>query len=595
MAYTINANAKNVWIRDNENTRDLSIQTDASSVYLDNGRTLEQELGEGSMVSNVATVDSAMSKIIDGTLDGVYESGVMYGRSLVNIKKTVEAITMTGSGQYIGFFLRSTDIIQDLKTDTDYLFVVNVTSNTLEGSTKYSLDFGNTDPNNPNQQTYFTARHYLPYNALGTYKFVLRTKSSFEDAVLVSRNQILPSCTGGSITFSYMIIEYQQGMENWDIPFFTGLCDVKMPILRNVGKNLFDVNMTNFANVTVIPIDGSLIIKKNTNPHYYSRIPIHLKPNTKYTFKCNTYRESDTEAYVKLHLGARPHSDSLEYGGYVVPVGDGTFSKTFTTNSLGELYINGYTTTKGILLSNIQLEESSTATSYEDHKTNILRTPETVTLRSLPNGVRDELNVMTGEYIKRIGEIVLDGTQDMSSDSNGVFIQANDVKRFLNYTDTITCDKLPVLPTYGHLANVENGISGYTNANGYLGQNWLYIRINNSINKDEVKEWLTQNPVTVQYELAEPVTTIVEPSTIPFAYENGHVIVESGFEGQSLLPTLEYSTVVNRTGQVESVAKTIQTQEKQLTMLEQMLIQNIIGLDYNNTVLALNLEINEVM
>ena len=62
-----------------------------------------------------------------------------------------------------------------------------------------------------------------------------------------------------------------------------------------------------------------------------------------------------------------------------------------------------------------------------------------------------------------------------------------------------------------------------------------------------------------------------------------------------MLPTLEYSTVVNRTGQVESVAKTIQTQEKQLTMLEQMLIQNIIGLDYNNTVLALNLEINEVM
>ena len=87
MAYTIDANAKNVWIRDNEDTRDLSIQTDASSVYLDNGRTLEQELGEGSMVSNVATVDSAMSKIIDGTLDGAYESLVFKGKSLVNLWK----------------------------------------------------------------------------------------------------------------------------------------------------------------------------------------------------------------------------------------------------------------------------------------------------------------------------------------------------------------------------------------------------------------------------------------------------------------------------------------------------------------------------
>ena len=112
---------------------------------------------------------------------------------------------------------------------------------------------------------------------------------------------------------------------------------------------------------------------------------------------------------------------------------------------------------------------------------------------------------------------------------------------------------------------------------------------------DEFHQYLQSNPITVQYELAEPITTIVEPLTIPFAYQNGHIILESGHEGQSLLPTLEYSTVVNRTGQVESVAKTIQTQEKQLTMLEQMLIQNIIGLDYNNTVLALNLEINEVM
>ena len=85
MSYTINPNAKNRWARNAENTIDLSIETDASSVYLDNGRTLEQELGEGSMVSNVVTIDTSMSKVIDGTLDGSYESGVMYGRSLVNL------------------------------------------------------------------------------------------------------------------------------------------------------------------------------------------------------------------------------------------------------------------------------------------------------------------------------------------------------------------------------------------------------------------------------------------------------------------------------------------------------------------------------
>ena len=101
--------------------------------------------------------------------------------------------------------------------------------------------------------------------------------------------------------------------------------------------------------------------------------------------------------------------------------------------------------------------------------------------------------------------------------------------------------------------------------------------------------------MTVQYELAEPITTIVESLTTPFAYENGHVILESGHEGQSLLPTLEYSTVINKTGLIENVAKTIQRQEKQLTMLEKMLIQNIINLDYNNTLLTLKNEMEEML
>ena len=124
---------------------------------------------------------------------------------------------------------------------------------------------------------------------------------------------------------------------------------------------------------------------------------------------------------------------------------------------------------------------------------------------------------------------------------------------------------------------------------------WTMFGKNDGETLDQFKQWLSQNPATIQYILAEPITTIVEPSTMtPFAYQNGHVILESGYEGQSLLPTLEYSTVVNRTGQVENVAKTIQRHETQLTLLEKMLIGNIIELDYNNTLMALNLKMDEV-
>ena len=583
MTYTINPNAKNVWIRDNEDTMDLSPITDASSVYLENGRTIEQELGEGSMVSNIATVDNSMSKIIDGTLDGAYESCLLKGRTLVNVLGSCKfSLAKTEEGKSVTRFLPLNPLI---KPNTKYLYVINVLKNTLTRSDNGSvMKYCNTDSSKVSSSTCWGWMNHIYPGFTGVKKHIMTTRPVFEGVCeLADRIEIYGSTDVGGV------IEYQEGMENWDIPYFEGLCDVKMPILRNVGKNLFDINMTNFTNVTAIPIDGSLIIKKNTNPHYYSRTPIHLKPNTKYTFKCNTYRESDTETYVRLYLGARPHNDNLEYGGYVVPVGDGTFSKTFTTNSLGELYINGYTTTKGILLSNIQLEESSTATSYEDHKTNILHTSEEIVLRSLPNGVCDTYNIITSEYVKRIGEVVLDGSEvyAIGSNTNEEYLeficQVQSPKRASSL-----CDKL--ITTIGHVVNTEYIRVTEAGVVGHILKSRL-----SAPNIDGLKEWLSSNNLTVQYELATPIVTTVNPIGVPFAYENGHVILESGYEGQSLLPTLEYSTVVNKTGQVQSVAKTIMKQEEQLSSLEKMLVQSIIEMDYNNTLLTLNLEIDEVM
>ena len=43
MAYQINPNAKNVWLRDNANTQDISPMTDGNSVYMYDGKTLQEE------------------------------------------------------------------------------------------------------------------------------------------------------------------------------------------------------------------------------------------------------------------------------------------------------------------------------------------------------------------------------------------------------------------------------------------------------------------------------------------------------------------------------------------------------------------------
>ena len=51
---------------------------------------------------------------------------------------------------------------------------------------------------------------------------------------------------------------------------------------------------------------------------------------------------------------------------------------------------------------------SSPTTAYKLHKTSILSCNEDVTLRNVGE-VQDELNVMTGEVVERIGEIVFNG------------------------------------------------------------------------------------------------------------------------------------------------------------------------------------------
>ena len=578
MSYTINPNAKNKWARNAENTMDLSLETDANSVYLDNGRTLEQELGEDSMVSNVATVDTSMSKVIDGTLDGAYESGVMYGRSLVNnnnnkFKEIAFNATNTTQAKNYALLLDNVAGCPDLNitmvAGKKYLILEKWTISSTTGN-GHTIQPKIIDKNGG--VTYFSGDGQV--KGIGT--FIL--KRTFIPTVDVDKFYFAITNDAGvtvSGTFHYgMIIEYQEGMENWDIPYFTGLCDVKMPILRNVGKNLSDGKLESgrYAQKQGVPFPDNSAVRTINK--------IKVKPSTKYCLRTmdGTIIYNISEYHDGTYIGYKASGSSL------------VFTTSPTTN---ELHISFKTNNINL---QYQLEEGSIATTYEDHKTNILHTPETVTLRSLPNGVRDELNLKTGEYIKRIGEVVLDGSQNL-----GLNNDLTNCTRISVTGATIEVSK----PTYAEktisdkLVCIRNWATDTEHY--YIKEDGSYpiLFINKTklltLNVEGAKQYLQSNPITIQYELAEPITTIVESLTTPFAYENGHVILESGYEGQSLLPTLEYSTVVNKTGLVENVAKTIQRQEKQLTMLEKMLIQNIINLDYNNTLLTLKNEMEEML
>lgn len=381
------------------------------------------------------------------------------------------------------------------------------------------------------------------------------------------------------------------------------LVSVKMPVLTTTGKNLFDIKEDTIAwggaNIKSNS-DNTITFTPNSNNNaslsgnLYFKQHIKVKTGTKYTYSVKRISggNADFSGSINNQILVRKKDGTIAERVGMSDFYTNTFNQTLTATYVFDDTVESIIGIKPIMyaignltspiIMQFQLEEGTQATSYEPYKSNILTVNEGVELRGVGD-VKDELNLLTGEVTERIGEIVLDGTQDMSSDGKGVYIQLNDVKRLLDYTGKIACDKLPVIPTYVDLENVENGISGFTNSGSYLGQNWLYVKINNSVNTDEVKEWLTQNPITVQYQLeTESIKTVdlmpsgTHPSTTPYCWKNGHIQLSSS----GLLPNLEYSVVTSRAGQINQNATMIVKNDKRIFDLEILLAGGLVNTTY---------------
>ena len=314
-----------------------------------------------------------------------------------------------------------------------------------------------------------------------------------------------------------MVIEYQEGMENWDIPYFEGMQSVKMPVLCTTGKNLFDSSTEIVTGQGISSVNG---LPYNTSTHSHTGF-LRAKPNTSYTITQShdrtwVFAYDKNKEYIKV-----VKTDVTSGGSFVTPNDTSYIRLDVNTANVLEI-VNG-----------VQIEEGSTATSYEPYKSNILTTPEEIVLRSLPNGVKDTLNLNTGEYVQRIGEIVLDGGENWVVDSN-VF---NNTYRFAltisnmirkNWHDTITQEQFVKsnvfksldLRVEAHILDTEH-LTGWDASRMILNINKAKLS-ENSVNA--LKTYLQQNPITVQYELAEPIIKTVDLSS----HENWEKIVLDG-------------------------------------------------------------------
>lgn len=479
-------------ILESHDGEEFSPITVAKNVLCEDGTTM-QDYFDSHSEPNISTKivnSNSMSKVgqgdsvdfSDNVMNGAYEDVVLKGKSLVNVL----SYTKVGGNVPLvknGNIIEVETISENTWRSVDIAFVY------LKPNTKYIIIWDDISFSNTN---------FVPTGSLISVR--LKTDNTQIAGWDSSRNYIIttvPSNTNDvclrvhasqgtaiinkTTVKGLKVLEYIEGMENWGIPYFEGICDVKSPVIHNV----------------------------------------------------DTIEETDSR---KIN------------------------TTTFTSND-----------------------------------------DEIIVLRSLPNGVCDTLNVKTGEYVQIIGEITLDGTKrddlvyhTVLKDNDGDFIRMiiNGCS-FYDNNKYGNCDKLP----FYHEEKTKDSVEAVF---PFAGEKHFYIKIktsringaetmenNSSQLRDAFLNWLAQNPITVQYELATPIVKQVNVEGYPYAYENGHILLESGSQEQSLTPTIEYSIVANRGGQIRSNQRMVERHQKKLDSLYAMTLVNMIDSQYKQVLMKL--------
>lgn len=374
------------------------------------------------------------------------------------------------------------------------------------------------------------------YDSMGIYKKVFTTESDITS--FDSLRYYVRSSETGMVRLSYpVILEGDYTNVAIDQTQLLKLIGMKSCFEDENNKLILKTSSVNLFNHE-LPIQTPNIITRNgtefrTTDQWGKISDIILKNNTTYTFSCEVKTESgevawyDSSALIRLDYNyGNPNGSNILIGNEGVTI-NGSYRKVkfSVTTNFGlplcpfSLLVRN-TLGKVLNIRNIELVEGNSELNcgkYKEYRQEItLKEP----LRSLPNGVCDTIE--SNKVIRRVGKIILNGSEDWDfpsawggSESDSMAFALNGIKNmFLRYDErAILCDKL-LCVEWGSLYSSNNkGISVYTDK---TTRSDINIRILRSalVSQDiqGLKTWLSQNPTTVYYELANPIEETIEPN-----------------------------------------------------------------------------------
>ena len=216
-------------------------------------------------------------------------------------------------------------------------------------------------------------------------------------------------------------------------------------------------------------------------------------------------------------------------------------------------------------------------TSNEDGtKTNILSTPSDLELRGIGD-VRDELDLLTGEVVENVGEVDIVSKSLSLNGTPSTFTIVRFYDKEIATSTSWMCNKCNIKRYYtGCISDDNEGIFVALDGN-------IYIKILSSKLTSQTVDGIKELGLKIQYKLLEKVVKTVDlipsgthPSTTPYCWKDGHIQLSSS----GLLPSLEYSVVTSRAGQISQNAAMIVKYDKRIFDLEILLVGGLVNTTY---------------
>ena len=539
------------------------------------------------------------------------------GNSLVNLwvkrdgSANLNDVVNNTNNEYAGVIKAGSDCgftshISNIKSDTYTVIFDLKTDSTLAKPKIMFFDYGGLA--NAQNTTLSTAIPNTGWNTYMLTKSVTKTNGS---TVLVGVN--CPSSEIGIQLSVRNVMILEGDWTNKPIPqYFEGMKSVGQDDENGHKIEILSQNKNLLTQDKYETWGNEVSIKYSGNVEKYvecSKTPFKVKPNMTYTFS--------------TLMKATSNLISSEIYLYEYRKGETRFFKAtpkqFSTNSILDFKRVSYTFTTTNETDRILLRfdnngslDGNTATltckeyclslgdntTYVEGKLNKKEISLNEPLRGLPNGIRDTIEKVNGEWkiVRRCHETILDGSEDWRSGG---------------YTNT-DIQELYLSPDKLIPSTNKRGVSGMS-YNNYISNNfptiqgniatsnrWLAINgiggLTLALPKDELaepyfasaKQWLSQNPTKVVYELETPIIENISPVTLQ-CWKNGTISIDE------VLPVETTHTVaLNKPAQIKRNIEELTVLRKRVQALEDFydqvaleqshqlsLINNSIELDYD--------------